>query len=57
VSNDTFQDFGYYTDPNTGYKKFGMIPTQQINNYNINTINYDNLGIRTSDPRNYSDYI
>jgi hypothetical protein len=28
---DSFQAFGYFTDPTTGYKKFGVLPSQNLN--------------------------
>lgn len=52
-TDDSFQDFGYYTDPETGYKRKGIIPKKIITKATINSISYDNLGIRTSNPRGY----
>lgn len=51
--DDSFQDFGYYIDPETGYRRQGMIPKKIITKAIINSIPYDNLGIRTSNPRGY----
>ena len=51
--DDSFQDFGYYKDPVTGYTRYGIIPKKQSINATISTTNYVNLGIRTSNPRNY----
>lgn len=51
--DDSFQDFGYYIDPETGYRRQGMIPKKIITKAIINSISYDNLGIRTSNPRGY----
>lgn len=52
-TDDSFQDFGYYIDPDTGYRRKGMIPKKIITKAIINSISYDNLGIRTSNPRGY----
>lgn len=52
-TDDSFQDFGYYIDPETGYRRKGMIPKKIITKAIINSISYDNLGIRTSNPRGY----
>lgn len=52
-TNDSFQDFGYYIDPETGYRRKGVIPKKIITKATINSISYDNLGIRTSNPRGY----
>lgn len=49
----SFQDFGYYIDPETGYRRKGIIPKKIITKATINSISYDNLGIRTSNPRGY----
>ena len=51
--DDSFQDFGYYIDPETGYRRQGMIPKKIKTMATINSISYDNLGIRTSNPRGY----
>lgn len=51
--DDSFQDFGYYIDPETGYRRQGMIPKKINTKATINSISYDNLGIRTSNPRGY----
>lgn len=51
--DDSFQDFGYYIDPETGYRRQGMIPKKINTKVTINSISYDNLGIRTSNPRGY----
>lgn len=51
--DDSFQDFGYYIDPETGYRRQGMIPKKIKTKATINNISYDNLGIRTSNPRGY----
>ena len=51
--DDSFQDFGYYIDPETGYRRQGMIPKKIKTKAIINSISYDNLGIRTSNPRGY----
>ena len=51
--DDSFQDFGYYIDPETGYRRKGIIPKKIITKATINSISYDNLGIRTSNPRGY----
>lgn len=51
--DDSFQDFGYYIDPETGYRRQGMIPKKIKTKATINSISYDNLGIRTSNPRGY----
>lgn len=51
--DDSFQDFGYYIDPETGYRRYGMIPKKIKTKATINSISYDNLGIRTSNPRGY----
>lgn len=51
VSDDSFQDFGYYIDPDTGYRKFGVIPKKITAKATIENTSYVNLGIRTSDPR------
>lgn len=52
-TNDSFQDFGYYIDPETGYRRQGVIPKKIKTIATINSISYDNLGIRTSNPRGY----
>lgn len=52
-TDDSFQDFGYYIDPETGYRRKGVIPKKIITKAIINSISYDNLGIRTSNPRGY----
>lgn len=52
-TDDFFQDFGYYIDPETGYRRKGVIPKKIITKATINSISYDNLGIRTSNPRGY----
>ena len=52
-TDDSFQDFGYYIDPETGYRRQGMIPKKIKTIATINSISYDNLGIRTSNPRGY----
>lgn len=52
-TDDSFQDFGYYIDPETGYRRQGMIPKKIKTMATINSISYDNLGIRTSNPRGY----
>lgn len=52
-TDDFFQDFGYYIDPETGYRRKGIIPKKIITKATINNISYDNLGIRTSNPRGY----
>ena len=52
-TDDSFQDFGYYIDPETGYRRKGIIPKKIITKATINSISYDNLGIRTSNPRGY----
>lgn len=52
-TDDSFQDFGYYIDPETGYRRQGMIPKKIKTKATINSISYDNLGIRTSNPRGY----
>lgn len=52
-TDDSFQDFGYYIDPETGYRRKGIIPKKIITKATINSILYDNLGIRTSNPRGY----
>ena len=52
-TDDSFQDFGYYIDPETGYKRQGVIPKKVKTIATINSISYDNLGIRTSNPRGY----
>lgn len=52
-TDDSFQDFGYYIDPETGYRRRGIIPKKIITKATINSISYDNLGIRTSNPRGY----
>lgn len=52
-TDDSFQDFGYYIDPETGYKRQGVIPKKIKTIATINSISYDNLGIRTSNPRGY----
>ncbi len=52
-TDDSFQDFGYYIDPETGYRRKGMIPKKIITKAIISSISYDNLGIRTSNPRGY----
>lgn len=52
-TDDSFQDFGYYIDPETGYRRKGVIPKKIITKATINSISYDNLGIRTSNPRGY----
>lgn len=51
--DDSFQDFGYYIDPETGYRRQGMIPKKIKTKATINSISYDNLGIRTSNPIGY----
>lgn len=51
VSDNSFQDFGYYIDPDTGYRKFGVIPKKITAKATIENTSYVNLGIRTSDPR------
>ena len=55
---DTWQDIGYYTDEN-GNRRYGAIPKQdnqiRVNN-NFGQL-YDNIGIRTSDPRILSEYL
>lgn len=51
--DDSFQDFGYYIDPETGYRRQGIIPKKIKTIATINSISYDNLGIRTSNPRGY----
>lgn len=51
--DDSFQDFGYYIDPETGYRRQGIIPKKIKTKATINNISYDNLGIRTSNPRGY----
>ena len=50
-TDDSFQDFGYYRDSETGYMKYGVIPKKVQTKGTITTTSYDNLGIRTSDPR------
>lgn len=52
-TDDSFQDFGYYIDSETGYRRKGIIPKKIITKATINSISYDNLGIRTSNPRGY----
>lgn len=52
-TDDSFQDFGYYIDPETGYRRQGVIPKKVKTIATINSISYDNLGIRTSNPRGY----
>lgn len=52
-TDDSFQDFGYYIDPETGYRRQGIIPKKIKTIATINSISYDNLGIRTSNPRGY----
>ena len=52
-TDDSFQDFGYYIDPETGHRRQGMIPKKIKTMATINSILYDNLGIRTSNPRGY----
>lgn len=52
-TDNSFQDFGYYIDPETGYRRKGIIPKKIITKATINSISYDNLGIRTSNPRGY----
>lgn len=52
-TDDSFQDFGYYIDPETGYRRQGVIPKKIKTIATINSILYDNLGIRTSNPRGY----
>lgn len=52
-TDDSFQDFGYYIDPETGYRRQGVIPKKIKTIATINSISYDNLGIRTSNPRGY----
>lgn len=52
-TDNSFQDFGYYIDPETGYRRKGIIPKKIITKAIINSISYDNLGIRTSNPRGY----
>lgn len=52
-TDDSFQDFGYYIDPETGYRRYGIIPKKIKTIATINSISYDNLGIRTSNPRGY----
>lgn len=52
-TDDSFQDFGYYIDPETGYRRQGVIPKKIKTIATINNISYDNLGIRTSNPRGY----
>lgn len=52
-TDDSFQDFGYYIDPETGYRRQGIIPKKIKTMATINSISYDNLGIRTSNPRGY----
>lgn len=52
-TDDFFQDFGYYIDPETGYRRQGVIPKKIKTIATINSISYDNLGIRTSNPRGY----
>lgn len=52
-TDNSFQDFGYYIDPETGYKRQGVIPKKIKTIATINSISYDNLGIRTSNPRGY----
>lgn len=52
-TDDSFQDFGYYIDPETGYRRQGVIPKKIKIIATINSISYDNLGIRTSNPRGY----
>lgn len=52
-TDDSFQDFGYYIDPETGYRRQGLIPKKVKTIATINSISYDNLGIRTSNPRGY----
>ena len=51
--DDTFQDFGYYTDE-YGYKKYGIIPKQNnvLTNVQIK-YTYDPYRIETSDSRLY----
>lgn len=52
-TDDSFQDFGYYIDSETGYRRQGVIPKKIKTIATINSISYDNLGIRTSNPRGY----
>lgn len=52
-TDNSFQDFGYYIDPETGYRRQGVIPKKIKTIATINSISYDNLGIRTSNPRGY----
>ena len=58
VKTDNWQNIGYYTDE-YGRRRYGIIPTQnnqiKVNN-NFGQL-YDNLGIRTSNPRLYNGFI
>lgn len=55
-SKNKWVDFGYYTDQN-GNKRYGRIPNQNNTKILSRFTEYDNLGVRTSDPRIYSGYL
>ena len=54
--DDEWQDIGYYTDSN-GIKRYGTIPKKDNITISVNFDTYDDLGIRSSDPRKYSSYV
>lgn len=49
---EQFEDFGYYID-DYGHKRFGVIPKKPSPEYILNSFEYDNYRIETSDPRVY----
>lgn len=56
---DSWQDIGYYTDEN-GVRHYGVMPKNHSNEIRFNNDfgqPYDNLGVRTSNPRVYFGYI
>lgn len=50
---DSWQDIGYYTD-DLGNRRYGIIPNIKNQILSNNYFQYDNYGIRSSDPRLYS---
>lgn len=56
-TKETWNDVGYYTD-SKGIKRWGVIPKPQMQiNATILVNEYDSIGIRTSDPRQYEGYL
>lgn len=51
--SNSWHDIGYYTDPVTGYKRYGIIPDAQPSIKAKINVDHDYSGIRSSDPRDY----